>query len=414
MSFFDRQGIPESLVRNQAEPESGCGIQSQSQSQLDQDTEKENGKESGESSMSDSSNDDGFDDDVHVLRNYSFISCVTDRTFEMHALVQLAMRRWLEAYKQHEQWKQQYVKRLSTAFPRGTYENLGSCQALFPHAKSAIAHRPKMGDSLIEWASLMHNVAWYAWSKGSAVEAIQLSETALEVRKKILGQEHEKTLTSMGMVCSSYNLGGRCKEAEEMQVRVVETMKRVLGKEHRETLINIDNLAIMTYWRQERWKEAEELQVQVMETMKRVLGKEDPDTLISVINLTLTYMNQGYWKKAEELQVQVVEITKSVLGKEHPIIPASMHGLATNWKYQGQNAKAIDLMRECVHLRTRTLGSDHPDTLTSSKTLNIWQMQEPEVSLSAIRDLTIVEEEPKPLGELSDHAMHSSQRRRSI
>ncbi len=93
MSFFDRQGIPESLVRNRAQTGGGCG----SQSQLDQDKERENGEESDENSMSDSSEDDGFEDDVQVLRNYSFISIDTDRTFEMHALVQLAMRKWLEA-----------------------------------------------------------------------------------------------------------------------------------------------------------------------------------------------------------------------------------------------------------------------------------------------------------------------------
>ena len=158
MSFFDRQGIPESLVRNRAQIGSGCG--SQSQSQLDQDTERENGKESGENSMSDSSEDDKFEDDVQVLRNYSFISCDTDRTFEMHALVQLAMREWLKANDQLELWKQQYVKSLSTTFPPGEHENWASCEVLFPHAKSAIAYRPKTEGSLNEWASLMYNAAW--------------------------------------------------------------------------------------------------------------------------------------------------------------------------------------------------------------------------------------------------------------
>ena len=38
MSFFDRQGIPESLIRNRARTEGGCG----SQSQLDQNKEREN------------------------------------------------------------------------------------------------------------------------------------------------------------------------------------------------------------------------------------------------------------------------------------------------------------------------------------------------------------------------------------
>ena len=40
----------------------------------------------------------------------------------------------------------------------------------------------------------------------------------MKVRKKILGQEHEETLSSMGMVSLAYSLGGRWTEAEELEV----------------------------------------------------------------------------------------------------------------------------------------------------------------------------------------------------
>jgi DNA repair protein RadC len=56
----------------------------------------------------------------------------------------------------------------------------------------------------------------------------------------------------------------------------METMKRVLGQEHPSTLTSMNNLA-STYQNQGRWKEAEDLEVLVMETRKRVLGQEHPD-----------------------------------------------------------------------------------------------------------------------------------------
>ncbi|KAI4194623.1 MAG: hypothetical protein LQ350_007678 [Teloschistes chrysophthalmus] len=264
MSFFDRQGIPDFLVRNRAQAGGGCGSscgsQSQSQSQHQRHRHLDN-------------EDDGFEHDVQVLRDYSFISCDTDQTFEMHALVQLAMRKWLEANEQLETWKQQYIRSLSAAFPFGEYENWASCQALFAHAKSAIAQRPKAEGPLSEWASLMYNAASYAWRKGDAVEAVQLSRRAFDVRKKVLGSEHKETLTSMGMVGLAYGLGGRWKKAGELQVRVMQIRKRVLGEEHPDTLTSIANLA-STYRNQGRWKEAEELEVRVMQTRKRTLGEE--------------------------------------------------------------------------------------------------------------------------------------------
>ncbi len=72
----------------------------------------------------------------------------------------------------------------------------------------------------------------------------------------------------------------------------MEIRKRVLGEEHPSTLIIMANLA-STYRNQGRWKEAEELEVGVMETTKRVLGKEHPDTLTIMANLAFTWKGQG-------------------------------------------------------------------------------------------------------------------------
>ena len=69
---------------------------------------------------------------------------------------------------------------------------------------------------------------------------------------------------------------------------VMETRKRVLGEEHPDTLTSISNLAL-TYRNQGQWKKAEDLQVMVIVTMKRVLGERHPFTLASISNLASTY-----------------------------------------------------------------------------------------------------------------------------
>ena len=87
MSFFDRQGIPEALLRRIETGQSHENLRG-----ADVDDEKDN----DEDSTSESIGDDGFEDDILTLRNYSFISVNADKTtFEMHGLVQLATRKWL-------------------------------------------------------------------------------------------------------------------------------------------------------------------------------------------------------------------------------------------------------------------------------------------------------------------------------
>ena len=318
LSFFDRQGIPEALVRNRAD----TGNSHRSYERPD----KEDDKEDNEDRTSESSKDDGFEDDIQILRNYSFISIDTDGNFEMHALVQLATRTWLEASGQLEKWKQQYIKSLSAEFPTGEYQNWKKCQALFPHAKSAVTQQPRTEGALREWALLLHNAAWYMWRKGSIIEAEKLSTIAMEIRKKILGQEHKETLRSMGMVGLAKSLGGQ-------------------------------------------WDQAEKLQVQVMETCKTVFGAEHPDTLTSIANLASTFWDQGRWDEAEKLDVQVLEICKKVLGVEHPHAITSMNNLAVTWNTQGRRDEAVKMMSEVLEKRRRILGEEHPFTKEAAENL---------------------------------------------
>ena len=338
MSFFDRQGIPEALVRNRVR----VGEYSQhphiKESRAIRHLRRpfnryRNSRRDQEGHDRHSKHEDGFEDDLLTLRDYSFVSVAEDQiTFEMHALVQLAMRKWLGANGQLQRWKQQYIKTLYLEFPTGEHENWGTCQALFPHVKSALKQQPEGKSSLCEWASLLYKAAWYAWRKGSVADAETMAIKSMQVRGKVLGRKHQETLRSMAMVGLAYNLKGR-------------------------------------------WKEAEELEVQVMETFRGVLGEEHPDTLTSMANLASTYRNQGRWKEAEELGVQVMETFKRVLGGEHPDTLASMNNLAFALKSQGCNEEAISLMKICLQLGKQIFGAYHPNIKSSLKALNEWQIE---------------------------------------
>jgi Tetratricopeptide repeat len=75
----------------------------------------------------------------------------------------------------------------------------------------------------------------------------------------------------MANLASTYWNQGRWSEAETIYLEVVERKRRVLGEEHPSTLTSMANLASM-YWNQGRWSEAEKMEVEVMERKRRVLG----------------------------------------------------------------------------------------------------------------------------------------------
>jgi len=91
-------------------------------------------------------------------------------------------------------------------------------------------------------------------------------------------------------------------------VQVMETRKRVLGEEHPDTLTSMGNLA-STYRNQGRWNEAEKLEVQVMETSKTKLWADHPDTLTSKSNLASTWKRQDKAVLSEILPYKTSTVT---------------------------------------------------------------------------------------------------------
>jgi hypothetical protein len=238
MSFFDRQGIPVALLQPRAER----GEAQTNQREADDGSDDESEDDTSQSSAG----DDEFGDAVAVLRNFCFISVNTAGTsFEMHALVQLATRKWLEDNSKLERWKQQFVSNLCAAFPTGEYENWAACQALYAHAKAAIGQQPKDESSLIRWGTLLYHASWYAWSMGNIADAEELALKSMKIRMKIFGQGHEATLRSMGMVGLVYSLGGRWEEAAKIREQAMEASKTKLGADHPDTLTSMANLALI-------------------------------------------------------------------------------------------------------------------------------------------------------------------------
>ncbi|KAJ4267004.1 hypothetical protein NW762_003102 [Fusarium torreyae] len=332
MSMFDRQGIPISLLRNDS-------------SQLD------------------------FHDALEPLLSFSLVRPdVVRQSFEMHRLVQLSMRRWLEIDKRLNQWAKESRNVLNANFPSGDYETWADCQILFPHAVETINHTTNDDEDELKLADIASKMGLFVYLRGKYEEAEEMHQRALEIREMALGTEHPSTLTSMANLASTYRDRGRWEEAEELQSDVTEISKRVLGEEHPDTLTSMGNLAL-TYLDQGRLNEAEELQSDVMEISKRVLGEEHPYTLTRVANVALTYLNQGRWREAEELGMNVIEIIKRVLGEEYPSILTSMGNLALIYWNQGRWKEAEELQSDVTEIRKRVLGEEHPHTLTSMANL---------------------------------------------
>jgi tetratricopeptide (TPR) repeat protein len=232
------------------------------------------------------------EDAIKVLDKYALVTRrPAESALDVHRLVHQALRKRLQVQGRLQHWTQHSITQLLRVFPDYDHSNRSKWRRLLPHAQHALSHSPKDDDDDEERLYL-------AWKCATAL----YSE-------------------------------GRYKEAEELQMQVMQTMKRVLGEEHPSTLTSMANLA-STYWNQGRWKEAEELGVQVMQTMKRVLGNEHPDTLITMHNLAFSLQSQARCKEAVALMERCFQSRQQVLGEQHPHTQSSLDAL-NSWQSEG-------------------------------------------------------------------------------
>jgi tetratricopeptide (TPR) repeat protein len=232
-----------------------------------------------------------------------------------------------------------------------------------------------LGEEHTDTLTSINNLAFTYWDQGRWDEAEVLEVKVLEIRNRLLGAENEHTLIGMNNLASTYWIQGRYEEAESLWADVLEKRKRARGVEHLDTLASMRNLAL-AYSGQGRLEEAESLGAQVLEKSKRVLGAEHPDTLTSMNNLASTYSRQGRLEEAELLEAQALEKRKRVLGAEHPRTLMSMNNLALTYWRQGRYEEAESLGAQALEKRKRVLGAEHPETLTSMNNLAFtWKRQ---------------------------------------
>ncbi|KAF2022483.1 hypothetical protein EK21DRAFT_83286 [Setomelanomma holmii] len=183
------------------------------------------------------------EDAIKVLSRYELVTRrPAESAFDLHRLVHLALREWLQKQLQLGQWTQHAITQLLRVFPDHDHGNRSKWRRLLPHAKYALSYGSAEGEG-DDRLTLVCRCAMTLYSDGRYNEAEELFVQVMETRKRVLGKEHPFTLTSMANLASMYRNQGRWKGAEELEVQVMETSSRVLGKEHPSTLTSMAHLA---------------------------------------------------------------------------------------------------------------------------------------------------------------------------
>lgn len=350
---------------------------------------------------------------IGLLSSYSFVRLRhEDSRLDMHRLVHLATRNWLQSIGTLRGWQVCVLRCLAARFPSLDAMDRSQWRATVPHALRILTLTQKE-DPAPERVHLLLNVAkcqmYDARSKeaealyGEVVEisetmpdledswktfalrglvdiymdqdktekAFRLMEGIIESQKRLHGSGSLEVNRALDHLASCYVTAREFGKAQALYKEVIPYQLKTLGPASGETMGSISRLT-MAYLHNGQLSDATQLSEQLLQIIKRIFGSDHPRASRVMTRMGIIYLERWQLKKAEALFTAALEIDKRICGPEHPITISSMAWLAIAWKYQGRSKIAIALMTESVSLSGRVNGLDHSCTKAQYSYLEPW------------------------------------------
>jgi serine/threonine protein kinase len=184
---------------------------------------------------------------------------------------------------------------------------------------------------------------------------------ALELRQRLLGENHPDTLHSINELGNELGQMNRWMEAEPLFRKGLAVARRNLGDDHVTTLELLHNHSWVSA-NLGRFAEAEQLDRECLRIRIRAQGPEDEDTLTTMRNLGDHLALQGKWLEAETVARECLRTSSRAFPKDHPMRIIAREGLEFVFLLEEKAPEQEAEGRENLTAMTRVWGPNHPRT----------------------------------------------------
>ena len=283
--------------------------------------------------------------------------------------VELAITKYQEAIKKLGETSELLAQTIALNSLGEFYNEKGDYSKAESIFIQALDIRKKIfGDNHIDTVQSMNNLALLYLTKEDYSKAEPLLIQGLDISKKNFGDNHPLTASTINNLAALYGDKGDYSKAEPLYIQALNIFRKILGDNHPNTAAAINNLAYY-YYNKGDYSKAEPLFIQALDICRKILGDNHPNTALSINNLATLYDSKGDYSKAEPLLIQALEIHRKVLGDNHPYTAISINNLATLYDSKGDYSKAEPLLIQALEIRRKVLGNNHSDTASSLNNL---------------------------------------------
>jgi tetratricopeptide (TPR) repeat protein len=355
-----------------------------------------------------------FDIAMGTLKAYSFVyELRTKNAFEIHALVQSCIQRWLKTQQRFQQWHFVAMKLIIQHIPSTVdFEDWRKWENILPHTQSVLEHKAYAEHIEAERISILLRVSkfqrkrgYLELSYGTAVEARNLSlkvsgerdpntleatdilalicrsrhdytgaedkfRETLSLREASLGKHHIDTLVTVKQLSQVLWLRGKLDEAESLCTRALDIASKSVTKSHPESL-GIQNELGLIYLAQQRPKEAEITFRRALEIRREHHQIGEDEDLNTLANLGIALGHQKRHEEAHEVLNQALKAGERRLGKDNPECLELKTVIANNFSDWGRLHDAKNMHQQVLNVQRKLLGSDNPSSRRSLRLMTM-------------------------------------------
>lgn len=301
-----------------------------------------------------------------TLHAYAFVAKRgAEEVFDMHSLVHLATRIWVEREDLAVKTAEQAMRHLNVVFPTSDYKNRDLWREYLPHALRMIRGQ---GPNIKEKYNLYSRVGKCLLADGRTREAIICHEESFRWRKAHFTHGHPSQLASQSALADSYLADGQVKKAVTLLEETVVGMESLLA-EGSPNLLESQYALARAYETDGHIEEAVKLLELILAAGEEVSIQQHPSWLVSQHALAGAYLLDGQTKKTVRLLKRNVAIIGKVLPENHLYLLNSRHELARAYLANGQVTEGLEILEHVVAVKANTFAEDHHDRLISQHEL---------------------------------------------
>jgi tetratricopeptide (TPR) repeat protein len=213
-------------------------------------------------------------------------------------------------------------------------------------------------------AHLFHHLELIRNSQGKYAEAIEFHEKSLEIKQKILPENHPDFAQSYNNIGTVYTNMGEFSKALSYYEKALEIYQKTLPPNHPHLATFYNNIGAV-YDNMGEYSKALSYYEKALEIWQKSLPENHPDLASSYNNIGQGYYKMGEYSRALSYYEKALEIFQKTLPENHPDLATSYNNIGFVYENVGEYSKALSYYEKAVEIRQKTLPANHPDLASS-------------------------------------------------